>query len=527
MSDIFFIGARQSDAGLTPALVGGKAANLARLDRLGLRVPPALAIATSVARDYGAHGTLAPEFRTRLAGCVRQLEAATGQALGGREPLLLSVRSSPPASMPGILETVVNIGLTEPGVHGLIRRTGNPWLAWDAYRRLLRSFAETVFAADTRPLDALERDYCAAHGAASLQDLDPLELRDLTHEAAAWLHARGIDLPRDPIEQVTAAVEAVLRSWTTPRASTYRRMNGIPDDTGTGALVQAMVFGNAGARSGSGVGFTRSPATGSADLFVDFAFNAQGEDVVSGRVPLVDTSQLSDIMPTVYADLVAARSALEREFLDMQDFEFTVENGDLYFLQSRAGKRTAWAALQIAVDLVREGLISSDTALGRLRPYDLDRVERTTTEHPDESARVAMGVPAGLGVASGGIVFDATRAQRLAEQAPVLLVRPDLVTEDLAGIAAAAGVLTAVGGRTAHAAVVARQLGKPCVVGCPGLVIDESARTCTIGGRRLHEGDVVTIDGETGAVYLGVVGVMRERPIDALAAVSRWSRGSR
>ena len=367
---VFFIGQHEADEGLTPETVGGKAANLARIARLGLPVPPAVAVGTAVCRDYYEHGGLSSDVQPAIAAAVRQLEAASGLTLGQRNPLLVSVRSSPTVSMPGMLDTVLNVGLTAAGVRGLIRRTGNPWLAWDAYRRLVGSYAETVLGLERQPFDRLTATRLAAADARAIQELDPISLRSLAGEAAGLLQAlSGAPLPADPLEQILAAVEAVLRSWNSRRAREYRTLNGIGDGAGTGVLVQLMVFGNAGARSGSGVGFTRDPATGRDDMYVDFLFNAQGEDVVSGRQAVLDTALLPIVLPDVWSDLASAKAVLEREFLDMQDFEFTVSEGRLFFLQTRSAKRTPWAALQVATDLVRDGLIDPAIGLERLEAY--------------------------------------------------------------------------------------------------------------------------------------------------------------
>jgi pyruvate,orthophosphate dikinase len=283
-----------------------------------------------------------------------------------------------------------------------------------------------------------------------------------------------------------------------------------------------MVFGNAGPQSGSGVGFTRSPATGEDDLYVDFVFNAQGEDVVSGRYPVTDSLLLPDVLPEVYQQLRVAKVMLEREFRDMQDFEFTVEEGQLFFLQTRDAKRTSWAALRVACDFVRDRLIEPATALKRLAPYDLDTISRTTVAADGKRRPLAAGTPAGPGVATGAIALSAARAQKLADDTPVILVRPDLTTNDFAGLSASAGILTVLGGRTAHAAVVARQLNKPCVVGCRELRVDESVGICFFHGRACREGDVITIDGDSGFVYDGPVTVRTERPLDLIAAVESW-----
>ncbi len=523
MSDIYFIGARQSDAQMTASRVGGKAANLARLDALGLRVPPALALDTSVSREFMRLGHLPESFAAHLTASLRQLEQATSLALGGRRPLLLSVRSSPPVSMPGMLDTVIDVGLTGKTVPGLVGRTGNPWLAWDAYRRAIRSFGEVVVGVHPSAFDAIEARCLRLADVRGVDELDPLTLRDLARAMADLLQVRREGgLPADPFRQVIESVEAVLRSWGAPRAVAYRGLTGISDDTGTGVVIQAMVFGNAGPRSGSGVGFTRNPATGANELYLDFAFNAQGEDVVAGRSVIEDSLLLPDLLPQVYAELQAARPRLEGEFGDMQDFEFTVEEGQLYFLQTRDGKRTPWAALQTTVDLVAEGVVDMATGLRRIAALDLDAIARSSVAPLPGISPLATGVGAAPGVASGVVVLSADRVERVARTSPVVLVRPEIATGDIAGLSHAAGMLSTTGGRTSHGAVVARQLGRPCVVGCADLRVDELARSCAIGGQAVHEGDAITIDGDTGQVFPGVVPVIVERPDALLRIVSQW-----
>jgi pyruvate,orthophosphate dikinase len=509
---------------LSAAEVGSKAANLRTLAALGLRVPPAFAVTTAACRAYLAAGQRLPDgLREQLRTAADHLEELGGRRFGGPHPLLVSVRSSPPVSMPGMLDTVLNVGLTEASVHGLIRLTGHPWLAWDAYRRFARGYAQTVLGCPADPFERLDEGHRAAAGVATLQDLDPLAMRDLARATVAL--ARGLagePIPADPVEQLEAAVAAVFRSWVSPRAREYRRLTGLADDTGTAVVVQAMVFGNGGGLSGAGVGFTRDPSTGADALYVDFLFNAQGEDVVSGRHAVAGLSRLAAALPGVHAELLDARRRLESAFGDMQDFEFTVEDGRLYFLQTRDGKRTPWAALQIAVDLVRDGLATPAEALGRLQSCDLGSLVRVRAIPPADAVRLATGVGAGLGVVSGAAVFDAERALARAAGGPVVLVRPDIVTDDVAGIAAASGVLTAVGGRTSHAAVVARHLGKVCIVGCEGLHVDPGRRRAGIGSHAIAEGDLITLDGETGAVYAGEIPAACERPEAALAQVAEW-----
>jgi pyruvate,orthophosphate dikinase len=506
--------------------MGFKAFNLARMAHIGLKVPEAFVLGTAICRDFLKHPAKSrAAMHDLLVEMLRRLETASRLAFGGtRKPLLVSVRSGAPVSMPGMMDTLLNIGLCDTTVHGLMRLTGNPRLAWDSYRRLVQQFAEVVHGADAAPfrsaLDAALREA----GVDGAHELDFRQLAQLTREfLAIHRETTGQPFPQDPMEQLEAAIAAVFASWNSERAVSYRHLNGLPDSLGTAVTVQRMVFGNAGGTSGAGVAFTRDPAGGENSLYVDFLFNSQGEDVVSGRAVAGDAARLREVLPEVWSRLEAVRGSLEAEFRDAQEFEFTVQDGELFLLQTRSGKRTPWAALAIAVDLEREGLIAPDEALGRLEGIELDRLERRRLAPSGEGAALGRAVPAGLGLAGGPIALDAAAAQRFAaEGRPALLVREDTLTADIAGLAACAGLLTVRGSRTAHAAVVARQLGKPCLVGCSQLAVDATARTITLGGRSLREGDVLWIDAEGGGVYEREPAIVTERPAAALAAVAHW-----
>jgi pyruvate,orthophosphate dikinase len=522
---VFLVAEHRRDGVPIPAEAGGnKGANLSRLASLGLPVPPAIVLSTEFCQEYfERRATFGPEFSRQLGRHLRRLEEVSGLRLGGRLPLLVSVRSSPPVSMPGMLDTVLNVGLTESTIRRLIRTTGNPTLVWDAYRRLIRSFAETVHGTPLDAFDELTARYQLDAHVERVQELDPLALRALARDSADLLCAlTGQPLPVDPLTQVACAVEAVFQSWNSPRATAYRRLNGLEAMTATAVIIQAMVFGNAGGTSGSGVGFTRDPTNGEDRLYLDFLFNAQGEDVVSGRQGTSDAARLSRILPDVHAQLDAAKRRLEFEFGDMQDFEFTVQEGRLYFLQTRTGKRTPWAAVQIAVDLVSAGIIDSAAAVQQLTGINLDAVERTRAQPALGQVPIATGTPAGLGVAVGMIALDSEKAQQMAANGPVVLVRSEMTPNDIMGLAAATGALTKLGGRTSHAAVVARQMGKVCVVGCRALRLENSSHECLIGDRIFHEGELITIDGDTGHIYAGPVTVAIDKPRDALATIARW-----
>ena len=510
---------------VTAAAVGSKAYGLMQLVRLGLPVPPAFVLGTAVCRNYLEHGRVPHATREMLAFGLEQLEEATGRKYGGaRRPLLLAVRSGAPISMPGMMETILNIGLAEQTLPGFLRATGNPRLVRDCYRRLVRDLSEVAHGAAPETFDALVERYCAEERVANVRALDSVTLAKIAEESLELALARsGEPFPQEPMDQLLQAVEAVWRSWNSDKARHYRRLNHIDDAMGTAVTVQAMVFGNSGASSGAGVGFTRDPATGENRLYFDFLFNAQGEDVVAGGQHGEDVAQLSRRLPRVAAELERLKSVLEDELRDMQDFEFTVENGRLYLLQTRAGKRTPWAALRIAADLVREGRITPAEALSHLDGLDVSRIERTELAERNGIVPLACAVSASIGVAAGRIVFDAHRAAALAtEGAAVILARPDIHTEDIEGIAAAAGVLTSAGGRTSHAAVVARQLGKVCLVDCRALRIAPDGRAGWIGDTRVTEGDEITLDAEHGSIYAGRLPTVRRVPERELAELAGW-----
>jgi pyruvate,orthophosphate dikinase len=512
--------------GATAAVVGNKALNLIRMAEAGLPVPPGFVLPTALCRDYFQGGHRLPDDTTGLlARGVREIEKATGLTFGAdRRPLLLSVRSGAPASMPGMLDTVLNVGLCDRTLPALVRMTGNPRHAWDSYRRLIEAYAEGVAGLPAGPFERIREARLRDEGVPALGELDAAALKTLAHEFLDCYEAeRGEPFPQDPSAQLAGAVEAVFRSWESPRAVEYRRLNGLTGLAGTAVTVQAMVFGNMGGTSGSGVGFTRDPATGENLLYLDFLWNAQGEDVVSGRAPVQGAAGLHDTMPELYRQLRQVGRQLELLSRDAQDFEFTVQEGRLYLLQSRAAKRTDWAALRIACDLVAEGLIDEATALDRLRGLDLGQIRSVRLAPAKDCRPLGSGIPAGPGVAVGEVVFEPDEAVRLAGMnRPGILVREDIATGDVAGLAAAAGVLTARGGRTSHAAVVARQLNKVCVVGCRDLVLEPAGRGCRIGGVPVEEGAVLSLDGHTGRVYSGRLEVVVRRPTEYLREVERW-----
>lgn len=504
------------------AEVGSKAWNLMRMARAGLPVPPGFVLPTAWCgtrnrREEMARGNV-------LSQGIARLERATGLGFGSsRRPLLVSVRSGAAISMPGMMETVLDVGVNDETVEGLVRLTGNPGLAWDSYRRLIQGFAEVVQRLPTEPFDELIRDAVATEGAENERTLDHRALRRLAGSMLVrFRELAGVPFPQIPADQLAQAIHAVFRSWDAAKAVEYRRLNHIDDAIGTAVTVQTMVFGNAGGMSGAGVGFTRDPATGEKALYLDFQFNGQGEDVVAGRLAIGGTDRLRLVLPAVWDQLEVICRQLEATFGDVQDFEFTVQDGRLFLLQTRRAKRTPWAALKIAIDLVAEGLMQPKEALDRLNGIDLNNVARSHLSLP-QTAPLARATVAGIGVIAGRIALDPDAAKRFGGGGdPTILVRRETTTADIMGMANAAGILTALGGRTSHAAVVARQLGKVCLVGCADLLIDPLGRTCRIGSHDFAEGDWLTLDGDQGAVYAGRLEVVVERPEAALARVAGW-----
>jgi pyruvate, orthophosphate dikinase len=522
--DLFLIGPDGSERPLPLPSAGAKAAQLWRMVRLGLHVPPAFVLSTRLCTPIN-RGEVQAE-RT-FAQCLREgieyLEHATGRRFGDpRNPLLVSVRSGAARSMPGMLETVLDVGLNAETVRGLIRVTGNPRLAWDSYRRFVQSFSEVVWGI---PPDPFERRLIESKHAEQVErdyELDPEALERLTidyQEIALEIGAQRI--PDDVTGQLSMVARAVYRSWDSEKAKVYRRLNQLEDLAGTAVTVQTMVFGNGSGRSGAGVAFTRNPATGEKKLYADFLFDAQGEDVVSGRRCPGDWNVMATKLPAVASELASGAERLEREFSDVQDIEFTVENAHLYFLQTRAAKRTPRAALKIVVDLVSEGVI--DVAEGLRRVGDIEPAAAVRTRFADSAKPIASATPASDGVASGRVALDSERAKALSDRGdPVILVRSETSTEDVLGFGIAAGILTAVGGRTAHAAVVARQLGKVCLVGCTALAIASDGSRATIGTQILDEGDWLSLDGESGEIFLGKREIIRELPEAELATIETW-----
>ncbi len=517
-----FIGPGGSPGPMLASHVGSKAAELARLSALRLPVPPAFVLPTTLCAGVVAGEDDATKaMRKGLVAGIGWLEAATRRRLGdARTPLIVSVRSGAEKSMPGMLDTVLNVGMNASSVRGLIRMTGNPRMAHDSHRRFIQAYAQVVGGAAPGGFAGLLAEMIAAEGVGDEAELNSEALERLTAEFLALAGRLGRAPPLDPIDQIAEAAQGVYRSWESARAKEYRRLNSLTGLAGTAVTVQAMAFGNSGGDSGAGVAFSRDPATGVKALYVDFLADAQGEDIVSGHRSPGDAALLARRMPDVARQLEEGARALEAACGDVQDIEFTVERGRLWFLQTRTAKRTPRAALKIAVDLVGEGVISRKEALARVADVDLAAARASRFVEPAEpAAKAAVASP---GVACGRVSFTAERAKdATARGEPAILVRRDTSTEDVAGFAAADGILTAVGGRTAHAAVVARQMGKVCLVGCRALSIDERQGAASLDGRTLREGDWIALDGASGEVSLGRRAIAFEETPEA-AIVRRW-----
>ena len=511
-------------------LLGGKGANLAEMTRIGLPVPPGFTITTEACNAYFDAGEKLPDgLEAEVDQAMAQLEDAIGRRFGDpADPLLVSVRSGAAFSMPGMMDTILNLGLNDESVPALAELTGDESFAWDAYRRLVQLFGKVVRGVDgdlfERELKALTDRHGGDERALSADDWRGLteRFKDIVAERSGEAGRGGF--PQDPREQLTAAIEAVFRSWNGKRAQDYRRMEGIPDDLGTAVNVQAMVFGNLGDDSGTGVAFTRDPATGESEHYGDFLRHAQGEDVVAGIRVTEPLSALHTHFPECAAQLDEVMDTLEAHYRDMCDIEFTIERGTLYLLQTRVGKRTAAAALQMAVDMVGEGLIDEREAVTRVSPQQLERMMHPQFDPQASFEVLATGLAASPGAATGAVCFTADDAeQRAAAGEKVILVRPETSPDDLHGMIAAQGILTSRGGLVSHAAVVARGMGKPAICGAEAVDIDLDAHTFTVGETVVSDGDVISLNGATGEVVLGEVPVVTPEPAGTFATLLGWA----
>ncbi|MDZ7374259.1 MAG: pyruvate, phosphate dikinase [candidate division KSB1 bacterium] len=523
-------------------LLGSKGANLAEMALLGIPVPPGFTITTEMcAVYYQTNGQFPPELEGQVKEAMAFVEKEMGATFGDpSNPLLVSVRSGAAISMPGMMDTVLNLGLNDETVQGLAKRTGNERFAWDSYRRFVQMYGDVVLGLkpeskeETDPFEAIIDELKEKKGYKYDTDMTVEDLKYLVAEFKKLIKQRkGVDFPQDPWEQLWGAIRAVFRSWNNERAITYRRLNKIPDDLGTAVNVQAMVFGNMGEDSATGVAFTRDPATGEKVFYGEYLVNAQGEDVVAGiRTPQPinretktepDQVTLEEVMPEAYRTLVDIRDKLERHYKEMQDIEFTIQRGRLWMLQTRTGKRTAKAAIKIAVDMVKEGLIDKKTAIMRVSPEQLDQLLHPMFDPKAKKKVIAKGLPASPGAASGRVVFHADDAEEWNRRGEkVILVRLETSPEDVGGMHAAQGVLTARGGMTSHAAVVARGMGKTCVVGCGAIDVDYAKRQFTVGDLVVKEGDWISIDGSTGEVMLGQVPTVEPQLTGEFAELMSW-----
>ncbi|MDW7732504.1 MAG: pyruvate, phosphate dikinase [Methanolobus sp.] len=507
-------------------LLGGKGANLAEMANLGIPVPPGFTITTEVCVLYLEEGAYPDGVLDQINDAIEKLERVNGKKFGDVEnPLLLSVRSGARVSMPGMMDTVLNLGLNDNTVEGLARKTGNERFAYDSYRRFLTMFGDVVLGIKHEEfesaLEARKRQLCVSLDT----QLNVDTLKELVEEFKEIIRKNtGKDFPQNPREQLQMAIDAVFNSWNNQRAITYRKLNNIPMDWGTAVNVQSMVYGNMGDTSGTGVAFTRDPATGKKVFFGEYLINAQGEDVVAGIRTPQPIETLKQTMPDAYAQLVEIYQKLEDHFKDMQDIEFTIEEGKLYMLQTRNGKRTAAAALNIAVDMVNEGLIDKQTALMRIKPEQIDQLLHPMIDPESEYDIIATGLPASPGAAVGKVVFTAEHAEEMAElNEKVILVRAETSPEDIGGMNAAQGILTVRGGMTSHAAVVARGMGKPCVAGCGAISIDIHERIFSIGDLLIREGEYISIDGAKGCVIPGEVDLITPGVTGELETLLKWA----
>ncbi len=510
-------------------LLGGKGANLAEMTNIGLPVPQGFTITTEACTQYYEDGeVINDEIQAQIMEYIGKMEEITGKKFGDKEnPLLVSVRSGARASMPGMMDTILNLGLNEEVVEVLAAKSGNPRWAWDCYRRFIQMFSDVVMEVGKKYFEELIDEMKAAKGVTQDVDLTAEDLKELANQFKAEYKAKiGADFPTDPKEQLMAAVKAVFRSWDNPRANVYRRDNDIPYSWGTAVNVQMMAFGNMGDTSGTGVAFTRDPATGEKKLMGEFLMNAQGEDVVAGVRTPNKISELQTVMPEVYEQFTQICATLEDHYRDMQDMEFTIEDKKLYMLQTRNGKRTAQAALQIACDLVDEGMITEEKAVAMIDPRNLD-----TLLHPQfDAAALKAAVPVGKalgaspGAACGKVVFTAEDAKEWnARGEKVVLVRLETSPEDIEGMKAAQGILTVRGGMTSHAAVVARGMGTCCVSGCGDIAMDEANKKFTLAGKEYHEGDFISIDGSTGKIYDGIIPTVDATITGTFGRIMAWA----
>ena len=513
-------------------ILGGKGANLAEMTNLGLPIPQGFTISTEACTDYYENGQkVSEEIQTQIFKALEELEGIQGKKFGDtEEPLLVSVRSGARASMPGMMDTILNLGLNDVSVEGFAKKTNNPRFAYDSYRRFIQMYSDVVMEVNKSFFEKIIDELKEEKGVVYDTELTVEDLKELVRrfKEVYSSHMNGEEFPQDPREQLMGAVKAVFRSWDNPRAIVYRRMNDIPGDWGTAVNVQSMVFGNMGETSGTGVAFTRNPATGEKGIYGEYLINAQGEDVVAGVRTPQPITKLKEDLPECYEEFMSLAQKLEDHYRDMQDMEFTIQEGKLYFLQTRNGKRTAHAAIKIACDLVDEGMIDEKEAVLRIDAKSLDQLLHPTfdTKALKEAEVVGEGLAASPGAASGKVVFTADEAKKVGKGGQgerVILVRLETTPEDIEGMVAAQGILTARGGRTSHAAVVARGMGTCCVAGCGAIQLNEEKKEFTLGGKTFHEGDYISLDGSTGKIYNGDVPTVDATVSGDFGRIMEWA----
>ncbi len=511
-------------------LLGGKGANLAEMAKLGLPVPPGFTITTKACIHFlKNNGKYPAGLKEQVLRALEKIEKKTNRKFGGKPALLVSVRSGAPISMPGMMDTILNLGLNEETLQAIIEETNNERFAYDLYRRLIQMFGEIVKGIDARKFDSVLERMKEEKGVKYDSELDASDMKKVVKEfKEIYKRETGEEFPQDVYVQLFQAIDAVFNSWNNKRAITYRKVHGIPDDMGTAVNIQTMVYGNKNEYSGTGVAFTRNPSTGVKELYGEYLLAAQGEDVVAGIRTPKPIKELAKEMPKVYKELVNIAKKLEKHYKDMQDFEFTIEDGKLYMLQTRTGKRTAMAAVRIAVDMAKEKLISKKEAIMRVTPEQLNQLLHKQIDPNAELNIIAKGLPASPGAACGKVVFDADVAEAMANEGEkVLLVRPETTPEDIHGVIAAQGVLTSRGGMTSHAAVVARGMGKPCVAGCEAIQIDLENKLFKVGDLVVKEFDWITIDGTTGNVILGQAPMIEPEMSGHVKTLLKWADGIR
>ncbi len=524
---VYFFGQGRADG--TAAMkdtLGGKGAGLAEMTTIGIPVPPGFTIASSLCLHYLESQQFPKRLQVQVENALQRLEAATGKHFGdGDNPLLVSVRSGAAVSMPGMMETILNLGLNDVTVEGLAQQSSNPGFAWDSYRRFVQMYGSVVFDVPRKPFEQILEEH--RHNCGVDRDIDlPVEdMQTIVQRFKDHVKSEtGREFPSNPLDQLWGAIAAVFESWNTRRAIDYRKLHDIPDTMGTAVNIVAMVFGNLGEDSGTGVAFSRNPSTGERMLYGEYLLNAQGEDVVSGSRTPKPIHSLKDQLPHTYQELERVARTLERHFRDVQDMEFTVERGRMYMLQTRRAQRSGQAAVQVACDMVGEGLISEEEAVARIPPHDLNQLLHPTIDPHSDLDLLTTGLPASPGAACGTVVFDADKAEKLGRTGQsVILVRRETSPEDFHGMVMAKAVLTARGGMTSHAAVVARGMGKPCVAGAQAIEVDEKANRFSVNGRSIAEGDWLTVDGSTGKVFAGQAALIAPTLSDNFQRLMQWA----